>query len=175
MSIIIPGKLIYLCNARVASHATVKFLETLPGAITTDEHHGTLDECAEERTGEELVVSTVRNHFTAIASWWFVGGRSLPFAGWVKAMKFPGVVTDDSLFAVGRGVCDHYLKYENLEAELEFVFRKTELPFPRGVNLTQTNVTRGKVDHSLIFDAESVDAVIKRFGNEMVEYGYKTA
>jgi hypothetical protein len=166
MSVIIPGKIIYICNARVGSYSIVDVLKSIPGSIVTQNHHDPLTDHA----GDEVVVCSVRNHFDTIASWWAHMGMPEDFGAWIRNFDYHPHVTKDRLFALAAHRYHSFIRFENMEYDLYKLFVTVGLPAT--FQIPKLNVTKGKIPKELLFDSKSAKAVVARFGEEMEEYGY---
>lgn len=171
MSVIIPGKLIYICNARVGSYSIVDVLRQIPGSIATKNHHAPLADIPNQ-TGDEVVVCSVRNHFDTIASWWANQGMPEDFTAWIRNFDYHPHVKDGKLFALGAGHI--HMCYEHMEDDLIRLVVSSGLHIPGGplFKMPKLNVTKGRIPTELLFNSKSAKAVVDRFGEEMEEYGY---
>jgi hypothetical protein len=147
---------------------------TLPGAIETRKHHhARLDDLKEmlgyERTGHELVITTVRNHWDAVASWWVLNHKPTDFAKFIRTYEHSFYARGNRLWWLHPGV-DYAMKYETLAYDLEIALMQVDLP---QVVLTRENVTAGKDDYRTYYNKESYLTVWERFKQEIIFYGYQ--
>jgi len=96
VAVLFPGKFIYLATHHTASIATVRALAVLPGAVVSDlnevkdlqfehtfpggTHHSTLEDLKKQRPeyiGNETSVTTIRNPYDLLVTWWLRQRRNL--------------------------------------------------------------------------------------------------
>ena len=198
MAVLIPDKFIYLSTPHTASIATTRALATLEGAVVSNineakdldfkhsfpkgTHHSTLEELKrrtpEYFTGREISVTTVRNPFDLLVTWWLRQRRAIAeksgheptFGEYVETVDEGTTggpyIRDGRIFWLG---ADEVLRYESLQEDLDRLLRRLGLPT---VELVPTNVTGEKGPWRSYYD-EGIRAVAeRRFGEEAKEFGY---
>ncbi len=182
MAVYIPNKLVYLAHTRVASNATVNALGQI-GAIYIDTgewgggtgHHAVFPEIIKHFPfDDELRVSTVRNHYDALVTWWIrytQKGKGNPdFLEFLKdKVADSPFVKDNRLYNRHLPYTDHVLRYENLQADLDALLLSLALP---KVELQAINVTLGKQNYATYYTPAIKDFVDDIFGDEIQELGY---
>ena len=164
MSVLIPGKLLYLATPRTASVATCEALATLPNAIKPRNHHAELDDFPEY--GGELIITTVRNHWDTVATWWLLNLRRISLYNFIDQYNHSHYARDNKLFWLHEKVVQRVLKYENLEIDLADVLGQ-EIKLPR------LNITEGKKHWINHYSREAYEKVWAHFHEEITYYGYE--
>ena len=188
MAVVIPGKLIYLAQQNTGSMAVSAALKEL-GGLYVAPGHVTYEEIksgqawiespgAAERgpspwlgmTGDELPVTTIRNPYDVITTW-FVRSK---YAG--EFEEFVGGVGDrwKSAYVTGHEIAWHpaarvRMRYETLETDFATMLRGLDL---RPVELPRKNVTVGKRPWASYYNQAALDIVNDRFGVEFAAMGY---
>jgi hypothetical protein len=151
--------------------ATSTALMKIPGAIETKKnHHATLD-LIPNKTGNEVVITTVRNHWDAVVSWWLLNNAPKPLHEFVKYYNHSHYARGNKLWWI-HPTADYFMRYEHLQDELSDVLRFCGLP---EVTLPIINVTPNKTHWRDYYNPTSYKAVWDRFGDEIDFYGYQDA
>jgi len=116
--------LLFIAEAHVAGRATAGALLTLGGEASAG-HHDRLPEALQQglvtpaELGELTVISTVRNHYDALVTWWLQRGRGRSFIHFLQLMvTMPGRLRDDRLYWKYFDDSDLVLRYEDIERQL---------------------------------------------------------
>jgi hypothetical protein len=199
MAVLLPGKFIYLATPHTASIATTRALATLKGAVVSDineivdlkvdrrfpkgTHHSTRAELRsrqpESFVGVELAVTTIRNPYDLLVTWWLRQkkileehtGREVTFRRFVETCD-EGTLGGPYL----RGGkifwqdADYALRYEKLQDELDSFLDRFRI---KPVRLDWTNVTAQKLPWLSYYDEETRTIVRHRFGDEIRSLGYR--
>jgi hypothetical protein len=189
--VLFPGKLIYLALPHTASMVTVQTLVTLEGAlgqeVTRVNHHATRAEARVKRpdlfSGDEVAVSVVRHPCDLLVTWWLrhlirlsthkKSPRPPTFEHFLKMPEEEISAYSPSYLKAGRMYwmdADEYLRYENLQEELNRTLNRFDLP---SVALPRRNVTRNKRPWQEYYDEDVFAAVRERFGDEAERFGYQ--
>ena len=185
MAALIPGKLLYLRSPHTASVATERAVMMaspddavviVPGHCTVEEiRSGTVTSHDGKRraldllTGDELLVTTVRNPYEVIVTWWLRATRGEgSFAGFIREINRPPQVIDGRIFSRA-DECVVVMRYESLEGDWKALLSRLGLAF---VPIPIENTTKGKAPWETYYDAESFEAVRERFGAEIEQLGY---
>lgn len=164
MSLIIPGKLVYLEHPRSASVATEAALsEAFDTAIVTPDHHRVLEDFS--NYNGELVCCTIRNPFDILASWFVLSGRTsmLDFL----ANYTHSEMQKNGLLYYHKRDADVCLMYGDLEAELNSLLAELDLS---PVVIPRLNVTPNKKPFMSYFnDVGCLALMERRFGAELLE------
>ena len=134
------------------------------------QHHATLSDVQKYLTGNELIVTTVRNHWDTVVSWWFLNNRYLPLYRFVDEYGHDCYARGNKLWWLHDKV-DFIMRYETLQDDLNIVLLSLGLP---ALELTVENVTAGKdrLHYMKYYDAKSFWRVYDRFKEEIDFYGY---
>lgn len=169
MAVLVPGKFVYLATPHTGSMSTTTaLLEQVPGAQTLGEHHSTRAELGlEDLEG----VTTVRNPFDMIATWWLRTDAKWnyeSFSDFLRDYDHPTYVRDGRIFYhCEPGV--HVLRFERLQEDLdEYLARHGLGPLP----LPRINRTVDRDPWPDYYDPECLEIVWERFGKEALEHGY---
>ena len=170
MSVVIPGKLVFLANPRTASVATTTALSRLPGAISTIDtnHHAQLKDLSDFLTGGELICTTVRCHWDTICSWWLLNGCPGTIWDFVNSYEHSHYARGNQLWWL-HPQATYVMKYESLQEGLDIACKICDLD---RITLQHENVTEGKKDWQSVFDYRSYVYVRERFSDEIFKYGY---
>ena len=118
-------------------------------------------------TRKEMVLSTIRNPYDIIATWWALDRLGFStFAGFISELKDPRFSELDYLVKQATRV----LRYEYLEKDLNRALADVGLD---PVEIPRSNVTPGKKPWGEYYDWHTLDAVNTRFGRILDEYGYE--
>ena len=199
MAVLLPGKFVYLATPHTATIATTMALLQLEDAIPSDiheikkfhegpwlakaSHHATLEELKEKTpqhfTGNEISVTTVRNPFDLIVTWWLrqrkqlgeKAGREPTFCEYLE-MADEGTsggpyIRDGRIFWLRT---DKVFRYERLTRDLDRFLKKFRLP---PVELPRTNVTSDKAPWISYYDSRAREIAVRKFGEEAKEYAYQ--
>lgn len=165
MAIQIEDKLVYLFNPRTGSSATAEALEKLPGAIRHPDHHATRDKI---KIGKAIVVTTVRNHWDTVASWWLLSGRVRPIEMLIDGWHHSHFVRNKKLFWQDS---DKIIFYEFLEPQLNALLQSLDLPT---VELSIINPTVDKCKQWIKhYSYDAYYRVADYFHDEILELGYQ--
>lgn len=160
MSLLVPGVLVYLAHPRSASMATEAALSEHFGVEPTPDHHRRLEEF-KDYVGEP-VVTTIRNPFAMLASWFVLSGER-HMRKFLLNYNHSEMVKDGSLYYHMKHA-DYLLHYERLDEELNSCLK--ELGFGP-VTIPRTNVTSNKKPHHSYFDAYDMELVQSRFYEDL--------
>jgi len=134
MSVRIPNKLLFLRHPRTGSTATVQALITLGARKAGGLHDFT------PAKGKEITVSTIRNPFDLLASWFALN------EGWTDFEKFlvdykHSAMLKDGRFHYFANVSDELFLYDQLSEDLNTLLTRLKLP---KVRIYRLNTTSGK-------------------------------
>jgi hypothetical protein len=170
MAIILPGKLVYLATPHCGSRSTRRALATIPGAVEIHPPHTpwTMLHEHEALEGNETRVSTIRNPYDLIATWYLQNGTSKHLKTFVLTHPFKshgherkGLLYPHLLHT------DEFLHHENLESELNDVLAKHDL---EPVTLERLGYTANRKPWQTYYDEETLEAVNARFGPQFGEH-----
>lgn len=200
MAVLFPGKFIYLATPHTASISTTKALAGIEGSVASDLHElkdidlgprkfpggthhaelfGLQRQTPEYFTGREISVTTIRNPYDLIVTWWFRQRRNL-IEEWGREVTFREYVeiVDENTpggpyIRKGRifwHKVDEILRYESLQEDLNRFLERFELP---RVELVPANVTTDKGPWQSHYDDGIRSIAERRFGQEAKEHGYE--
>lgn len=189
MATLVPGKLLYLRTPHTASVATEKaILAQIDGAVKVAPGHGTLAQIKggdafiarvglKEKvdpsgliTGEEIVVTTVRNPYDAIVTWWLRAARGEgSFTEFIRAYDRKPHLEDGKTIFIHLKDADFVMRYETLEANLAALMDALALP---RLEVSVDNTTHGKRPWQEYYGDGSLGAVNERFEDQIREAGY---
>lgn len=152
--------------------ATTSALAKLPGAqFTPRNHHAKLEDIRHLLTGGEVIVTTVRNHWDAVASWWLLDARRLSLWNFIDNYNH-------SHYAKGRKLwwlhpeATHILKYESIQADLDNLLISLDL---EPIKILKENVTQDKTHYLDYYSKCTYQKVLEHFYDEIIFYGYADA
>lgn len=167
------ARALYLAHPRTASSATAKALQEQAGFQLVGDHHS-------GPNGLDLsgwtVMTTVRNHFDALVSLWFLQDRSPPlgprfwesFLTSANGERYPD---PRRLYALHLPVATDVLRFERLGSDLNTALATVGLgPVTLGHH-HRTEARAGR-PYSEFYDSQSRAWVERQFGAEMRELGY---
>ena len=120
--------------------------------------------------GREKTVSTVRNPFDLLVSWWLIIGERQGysnFGDFITNCRDPFMVRREKLFYFLE--TDYILRFENLEEDLNNVLRKHRI---RTIKLPHYNATEDKKHFTQYYNDVTRSLVIARFSAEIERFGY---
>lgn len=179
---------IYLAHPRTASTATANAIagKCIPGTkVAGAQHHEGLG----RRLPGWVVMTTVRNHFDTLTSWYFYGKKSFPldidFIYWLFAYDPPEPApgsqrsfrssryfpTWGKLWGLHSPWATHLLRYENLTADLNAALAEAGAR-PVKVPLNNVSKYRNGARYQDIIGPETRAFIEREFGEEMEELGY---
>lgn len=139
---------------------------------TSGYHHARLKDVQEQfmydLTGEELVVTTVRNHWDAIASWWLLNGRAMSLYNFIYEYKHSFFAKRNKLWWLHTDA-NYVVHYEELTEGFKIITQMLDLP---DINLTVENATPNKQNWQIYYSQEAFWRVFERFKEEIKLYGY---
>lgn len=146
-------------------------MSRLPGAVSTilTDHHAQLKDLPDNLIGDEVICTTVRNHWDTIASWWFLNGCPGTLWDFIHSYEHSHFARGNQLFWL-HPEATYILKYESLQEGLDVLLDLCGLDC---VTLKHENVTEGKRDWQSVFDYRSYVYVRERFSEEIFKYGYQ--
>lgn len=198
MAVLFPGKFIYLATPHTASIATTRALAEIDGAVVSDlnevkdldlkrtfpkgTHHATLEDLRRMRpeyfTGGEITVTTIRNPYDLLVTWWLRQRENL-IKKWGHEPTFREYVEKaDETTSGGPYIRDgrifwmdvnKHMRYERLQKDLNRFLRRHRLP---EATLEKTNVTANKEPYKTYYDPETRALAEQRFGEEASHFGY---
>jgi hypothetical protein len=162
MAIVLANKLVFLEHPRTGSTAVRKAIRKIGGH--TKARHTYI-----APVGAEKTVSTVRNPFDLLVSWWLIIKERLPgqwdsFARFLAEYDNPNMVRDGRLFYFET---TFVMRYETLQADLNRILKAVGL---RLVSLDRVNITPDKKPFMDYHDAETINIITNRFGRDMEEF-----
>jgi hypothetical protein len=168
------AQIVYLAHPRTASHATALALSKLGFSFRCKQHHAPLDR---PLPADWLVVTTVRNHFDALVSWYEARySHSRPFdVAFIEFLLarhpyyFPNPT---ALWGLHTPHATDVVHWELLEPSLNRILGWRNLG-PLTVASTNVGERRGGRSYQLYYDDEARAYVESRFALEMVELGYQ--
>ena len=201
MAVLIPGKLLYLRSPHTASVATEaaivrassEAVVIIPGHCTMEEIiHGKPSTPAsgtalfgrgpesrdggvsanELREGGEVIVTTVRNPYDVIVTWWLRATRGEgSFVEFIRHYnRSPQLSSKGEIFTHAKHA-NVVLQYDTLDEDFTLIMKLLGLPQEK---ILVDNVTRGKKHWEEYYDASpgARAAVNLRFGPEIEELGF---
>lgn len=175
MAVIIPGKLLWLAHPRTGS-MSLRVALTNAGGQRIPPHHVELDAYQVTKWHQgEPVVCVVRNPYDVVTTWWLKYGRlESPHRKQADPRELPKFIRSfenenfcrDGRLMYHAPTADHVFKYED---GIAHQFRR----FGLRLDIPQINITPGKVHWGSYFDVAALAAMVKRFGPEIEELGYK--
>lgn len=169
------GNLLYLATPHTASRSTARALEAI-GGRSSPRHHDTLDDLLQSGfiTQSELesvcVVTTVRNHFDVLVTWWLARGRGRPFPQFLKLLvTLPDEVSPDGrLFWKHFDDADVALRYESLADHLAALLA----PMRLAVSLPHVGVSKPRDSWPTHYDVQTRRFVESAFARELAALSY---
>lgn len=161
MSIRIPGKLIYLRHARTGSNAVANALMKI-GGYECGHGHEPFD-----ATDGELTITTLRNPYDMLASWFCVNGcvSGCATMGEMLASFSHSYFTRCGHLFYMAGWCEWFLRYETLDKDFRLLLKRLQLP---QVALERVNETPGKLaDFMNYFTESDVLLVEEKFADDL--------
>ena len=187
MAALIPGKLLYLRSPHTASVATERAITLAsPDALVIVPGHCTMEEILRGqahskesavlasvlRIGDETIVTTVRNPYDVIVTWWLRATRGEgSFVAFIREFDQKPQINDGEIFTHIKH-CDVVMRYEDLDQDFSGLM--DILGLPRTV-IPVDNMTPGKEPWQTYYDDEALEAVNLRFGVEIEGVGYPLA
>lgn len=124
------------------------------------------------RTGDEMIVTTVRNPYDVIVTWWLRATRGEgSFAKFIREYNRKPQLDNGEIFTHAKH-CDVVMRYESLDENFRDLLEVLELP---QFEIPVDNTTPGKAAWRTYYDDEALDAVDLRFGVEIEGLGYPLA
>lgn len=173
-------KFAFIAHPRTASRATGKSL-CLPHFEKTGHHNFDRELCKRITGSGGIVACTVRNPYDLVVSWFFnehfrEEGRHKPgeFIPWVlknrlKHNQWLRMDIGVDLYHYGLPVCNHVLRYEELEKNLRHLATLTGHPYcqtaPYGV------LPRDR-DYRVYYNDETQEIVANHFARDFEKTGY---
>lgn len=156
--------------------ATTSALATLPGAICTlHDHHARLSDITRltgyEITGDEEVITTVRNHWDAVASWWLLDQRRTSLWNFIDNYNHFLFAKRHKLWWL-HPEATVVLKYESLQDGLDQILNELGL---NPVKIPIENVTPNKTHYLDYYSKCTYQKVLEHFYDEIIFYGYYDA
>ena len=164
----------FLAMPRTGSKACRDALRA-QGAVAHGGHHS-IDVFPTVVQDDDLVMSTVRNHFDWFVSFWYLNGCPDKFDNYVTH------VCDQSewirrnrdcsrceLYWKYAPLCNVIIRYENLENDINEAMR--EYGFPT-LTLKQTGEKKPR-PYQTYYKPATIQKVIRLFNDELVKYGYE--
>lgn len=193
MAVLIPGRLLFLRTQHTASTAVMRALMEVPGAVSVSPGHVTWGEiCSggqgvyvetggpnrgpdprKVMDGKELRVTTQRNPYDLIASWYertkyrHQGCSMVEFVSDLD-VRAPQYLKDGKILWHNDDA-QVVMRYEYLRDDFENLLVALDLPWNE---IAVVNSTPGKKKWESYFDQESLAVVNDRFGDEIVDAGY---
>ena len=118
------ARLLFIAEAHTAGRSTAAALQRAGGEASAKHHDRLRDVLSQglvssDELEELLVVSTVRNHFDALVTWWIHRGRGRAFSDFLRLLvTLPGQLRGDRLYWRCFDDSDLVLRYEHLERQL---------------------------------------------------------
>ena len=170
MAVLIPGKLLYLCQPRTGSMATCTALMQLPGAIEPRNHHISFAEVKEKHGyNGELILTTVRNHWDTTVSWWLLDARRLSLYNFCENYRHSHAMKNHKYWWLHEKMAQKILRYENLVQEINGILKALDLP---SVNFVTVNATPEKRHWKYHMSEEAFERTKTYFWEEIQLYGY---
>lgn len=181
MILLLEHKLCFLAQPRTGSNAVARALEEQLGARSVGLHHSLPSENRWCLPRDWMVVSTVRNHWDAVVSWFckrdtdwgcdFDGFLDLLANGGLRGYVQRTPVGELELYWRYLPLTTHLLRYERLQVDLDRVLALRGLgPCPLGrVNVSQS---REDADYRTFYDAQQAARVGRLFASEIERLGY---
>lgn len=173
----ILDNLAFIAHPKTASTATMKVLRAL-GARLYGSHHEVREEwCQEILESRGLVMSTVRNPFDIMVSWYFhysnrrKGAVMEPFSEWLPwILEHPNPFMEQGMF-YGLPWTNRVLRYENLQVDFDSTL--TEVGFEATViPLENVSHLRKKRAYQEMYDLHTKSLIEQHFEDELVNFGY---
>jgi hypothetical protein len=147
-------------------------LAKIPGAICTPaNHHARLKELSKFIVGGELVVTTVRNHWDAIASWWLLDQRRISLWNFIDNYNHSLFQRNHKLWWL-HSEAKHILRYETLQSDLDRLLVTLDI---EPVIIQRENVTPNKRFFLDYYSNCTYEKVLEYFYDEIIYYGYHDA
>jgi hypothetical protein len=175
VAVVVPGKMVFLATPHTGSRATCRALAEIDGAVEAGSHHVPWTELREHPSvrGGELRVSTVRNPYDLMVTWWLQTGPHVgtAFADFVRHYPFRVTVPGASGCLYHHADDSHVLlRWETLEEDLNAVLGwRAVAP----VKLQRVGVTQDKRPWQTYYDPEALRAANARFAREFTRHGYE--
>ena len=180
MAFVITNKLIYLALPRTGSMATERGLEVVYSAdrkrvrgFKTKPHHPTLAELKEMHpdrvTGNELVITTIRNPLDLIVSWWCLNPAlqaRMAFIEFIKTNKHSHIERDGRLFWLTNDA-NKLIRFESMVEDINAVLVSLSL---ETITIPKFNITKDKKPFMEYHTQETVQAMWDRWPKDMEIY-----
>ena len=178
MYIIPEKKFCYIASPRTGSKSVAKALTEQRNAVLVGSHHTTPEDNPEAGVDDSWVVcAAVRNHWDALASWWFKieggPGKMTPMIKFLPRFcrlnkRYAG---DGQLWRDATQYANQLIRYEWLSADLDTALVTAgmcpvELPHIRDSKRTMTA-------YQVFYKRDTASWVGKNFATEIKNYGYK--
>lgn len=177
MYVIPDYKVCYLATPRTGSKAVAKALVEQRGAILLGSHHTVPTEHPEfEIDSTWTVLSTVRNHWDAMISWWFKierRGSMTPLDDFLPRFcrNNTNFVRDRRLYWKEQPFTTHILRYEWLSADLDMALVGAGMAPVRLETIVDSK--RESRPYQIFYKRATSEWVGDYFSAEIDEFGYK--
>lgn len=169
--------LAYIAHPKTASAAMANVLEDL-GAILKGAHHHVKEEwCRPILDGGGLIMSTVRNPFDSMVSWYFhykqrrKGAEMEPFVEWLpQQLGNPNQYIHQGLF-FGLPWTNRTLRFENLQADFDQVMTEVGIG-PIEIPVINVSKPREGRPYQEMYNDQLIQLVRNHFGSEIANHGY---
>jgi len=161
--------ILYLCHARTASSYTGQVLQ-LHGFEPTRNHHGTIDEARiyHPINSNTMIFTTVRNHFSLLASWFITTHGKRFDIDWVEKM-----LGDDMHFKLDMWMLGSNPVYKAFYHNAHFVLKFEHLE--RQMQVLGFNDFKFKpplYDYKVLYGIPLREFVTDLFRYELEKFGY---
>lgn len=111
-------------------------------------------------------VAVVRNPYDFLVSCFLRRGQHQSFLDFIETFAIEPFIKDGRIYHLAE-CCDHILRYESLQEDLNQFLKRRGLP---PIQLNQVNVTPKKKPWRTYYSCSAIQAVNKRFGNEIQKH-----
>jgi len=163
MAIVLTNKLVFLEHPRTGSTAVRRAIRAIGGQ--TRARHALV-----APTGREKTVSTIRDPYDLLISWWLVikdrTGSWSSLAEFVSSYNNMNMVRNGRLFYFRT---DYTMRYLRLQEDLNKVLRTVHI---RPVRLEHVNITPDKQPFMSYHTTETIEIINTRFAQDVEEYSH---
>ena len=173
----ILNNLAFIAHPKTASTATMKVLRAQGAQLYGNHHEVQEDRCSMILDSGGIVMSTVRNPFDVMVSWYFhyanrrKGAVMEPFREWLPwILNHPNPYMEQGMF-YGLPWTNWVLRYENLQAD--FNAGLTELGLaPVVISPANVSHLRDGRPYQEMYDTKLRNLIEQHYEDELSEFGY---
>ena len=173
----ILDNLAFIAHPKSASTATMEVLRTLGAQLYGNHHEVREDWCRPILESDGLVMSTIRNPFDVMVSWYFhyanrrKGVVMEPFKEWLPwILDHPNPYLGQGMF-FGLPWTNRVLRYENLQADFDSALSEVGLE-PVAIPLANVSHLRERCPYQEMYIPKLRGLIEQHFEDELSDYGY---